>query len=53
LTGTSTRPQPQTPKKETSRRAALCDTIATRPPTGTPSESSMAAWRSASPATHE
>ncbi len=41
--GTSTRPQPLTPKKALSSRAELCDTIATRSPTPMPSASSPAA----------
>ena len=40
--GTNTRPLPETPKNDTARRAELCDTIATRPPNGTPSASSAA-----------
>ena len=43
LIGTSTRPQPLTPKNEVSSRAEFCETTATRPPTGTPSWSSRAA----------
>jgi hypothetical protein len=43
LTGTSTRPHPLTPKKDVRKRAELCETIATRPPTGTPISSSVAA----------
>ena len=47
FTGTSTRPEPETPKKLVRRRAELCDTTATRPPTGTPSRSRAAAWDAA------
>jgi len=43
FTGTSTRPQPDTPKHEVSSLAEFCETIATRPPAGTPSWSSRAA----------
>ena len=42
------RPDPHTPKNDTSSRAAFCDTIATRSPTPTPSSSSAAACASAS-----
>ena len=48
LTGTSTRPEPLTPKNEVSSRALLWLTIATRSPTPMPSSSSFAAWRRAS-----
>ena len=51
FTGTRTRPDPLTPKNEVSSRAELCDTTATRPPTGTPSSSSRAACARASVAT--
>ena len=51
FTGTSTRPQALTPKKDTSSRAALCDTMATRSPLPTPSPSRAAAWPRARSAT--
>ena len=39
LIGTSTRPYADTPKNDVSRRAELCETIATRSPAATPSAS--------------
>ena len=50
LTGTSTRPQPLTPKNDTSSRAAFCETIATRSPRPRPRSSRAAAWARASSA---
>jgi hypothetical protein len=44
LIGTSTRPEPLTPKKLVSKRAELWLTIATRSPTAIPSASRPAAW---------
>ena len=48
LTGTKMRPFPLTPQKQLSSLDALCETMATRPPTGTPSRSSPAPMASAS-----
>ena len=48
FTGTSTRPEPATPKNDVSSRALLWLTIATRSPTPIPSSSSRAACRRAS-----
>jgi hypothetical protein len=45
LIGTSTRPEPHTPKNDVSRRAELWLMIATRSPTSIPSSSSLAACR--------
>ena len=51
FTGTSTRPQPLTPKNEVASRAEFCEITATRPPTGTPRASSFAACARALSAT--
>jgi hypothetical protein len=51
FTGTSTRPQALTPKNEVNSRAEFWEITATRPPTGTPSASSLAAWARAFVAT--
>ncbi|CAB5016281.1 unannotated protein [freshwater metagenome] len=53
LIGTMMRPLPLTPKKLVSSRAELCDRIATRAPTGTPSSSSPAACDAARAASSE
>ena len=45
MTGTSTRPEPATPKNDVSSRALLWLTTATRSPTPMPSSSSLAACR--------
>ena len=51
LIGTSTRPQPLTPKNDVKSRAELCDTTATRSPRARPSASRPAAWARARRAT--
>ena len=47
LTGTKIRPLPLTPQNEVSKRPALCETMATRPPIGTPRASRPAPVASA------
>ena len=51
FTGTRIRPQPLTPKNDVNSREEFCEITATRPPAGTPSWSSRAAWARASSAT--
>ena len=50
LIGTSTRPEPLTPKSDVNSRAEFCDTIATRSPAPMPSASRPAACARARPA---